>query len=179
VWAFSDESERAGVMLLGVVLVSPGEMAGARRSVRALLLPGQRQVHTAKESPRRRRAVLDTVARVPGLSAIVLRYRRPPGYGRLAARHLLLQAATGLVVGSGATAWALDDQDPAQVQRDRVSIAHALAGVDHQLHPVYDHRPARSEPILWAADAICWAVGAGGDWPRRLGDVVTVRDIGP
>jgi hypothetical protein len=179
VWAFSDESERAGVMLLGVVLVSPGEVADARRSLRALLLPGQRQVHTAKESPRRRRAVLDTVSRVQGLSAIVLRYRRPAGLGRVAARHLLLQAATGLVVGSGATAWALDNQDPAQVVRDRASIAHALEGVDRRLHPTYDHRLASSEPMLWAADAICWAFGAGGDWQRLLGDVVTVRDIAP
>jgi hypothetical protein len=109
----------------------------------------------------------------------MVRYRRPAGLGRLAARHLLLQAATGLVVGSGATAWALDNQDPAQVVRDRVSIAHALEGVDRRLHPSYDHRPASSEPVLWAADAICWAVGAGGDWQRRLGGVVTVRDIGP
>ena len=59
--------------------------------------------------------MLDTVARAQGLSATVLRYRRPAGLGRLTARHLLLQAATGLVVGSGATAWALDNQDPAQV----------------------------------------------------------------
>jgi len=179
VWAFSDESERAAVMLLGVVLVSPGEVASARRSLRALLLPGQRQVHTAKESPRRKRTVIDTVARVEGLSAVVARYRRPAGLGRLAARHLLLQATTGLVVGSGATTWALDNQDPAQVVRGRASIAHALGGVDRRLHPAYDHRPASSEPMLWAADAICWAVGAGGDWQRRLGGIVIVRDIAP
>jgi hypothetical protein len=63
--------------------------------------------------------------------------------------------------------------------RDRASIAHALEGVDRGLHPTYDHRLASSEPMLWAADAIGWAFGAGGDWQRRLGDVVTVRDIAP
>jgi hypothetical protein len=179
VWAFSDESERPGLMLFGVVLVSPGDLAGARRSLRALLLPGQRQVHMAKESGRRRRALLDATAGLDGLSAVVLRYRRPPGCDRLAARHLLLQAATGLVVGSGVTSWALDDQDPAQVARDRASIAHALAGVDRRLHPSYDHRPARSEPLIWAADTICWAVGAGGEWQARLGGLVTLSDIAP
>jgi hypothetical protein len=107
----------------------------------------------------------------------VLRHRRAQGVDRLAGRHLLLQAAAGLVVGSGVTAWTLDDQDQAQRVRDRASIAHALTGVDERLHPVYDHQPAPGEPLLWAADAICWAVGAGGDWRRRIAAIVTVRDI--
>jgi hypothetical protein len=179
VWAFSDESERAGVMLIGVVLISPGDLAAARAQMAGLLLPGQRRVHTTDESDRRRRAVLDTVARTKGLSAVVLRYRRWLGTDKPAARRLLLQAATGLVVGAGVTVWALDDQVPAQALRDRASIAHALAGVDRHLHPAYDHRPSRSEPVLWAADAVCWAVGAGGDWQRRLSGVVTVRDLRP
>jgi RHS repeat-associated protein len=55
-----------------------------------------------------------------------------------ASRHLLAQVATGLVVGSGATSGILDDQDPAQRARDRVSIAHVLAGVDHRLGRSYD-----------------------------------------
>jgi hypothetical protein len=178
-WAFSDESERAGVMLLAVVLLEPGEVDGARRSMRQLLLPGQRRVHTAKESPRRRRIVIDAVGRLDGLSATVLRYRRPPGTTRVAGRHLLLQAATGLVVGSGVTSWVLDDQDDAQLARDRAAIAHALLCVDRHLHPVYDHHPASSEALLWTADAVCWAVGAGGEWSARLAGVLTVRTIGP
>jgi hypothetical protein len=44
---------------------------------------------------------------------------------------------------------------------------------------VFDHRPSRGEPLLWAADAVAWAVGAGGDWKRRIDPVVTVADIGP
>lgn len=178
-WAFSDESERAGVMLVGVVLIEPGAIDDARTALEGLLLAGERQVHTAKESSRRRRVLLDTVARIEDLSAVVLRYRRPQGVGRIAARHLLIQAATGLVVGSGASSWTLDDQDPVQRARDRASIAHALTGVDRRLHPAYDHRPAHAEPLLWAADAICWAAGAGGDWRRRVASVLTVRDLRP
>lgn len=178
-WAFSDESERANLILLAVVLIEPGAVDDARTALEGLLLAGERQVHTAKESPRRRRVLLDTVARIEDLSAIVLRYRRHQGVGRVAARHLLVQAATGLVVSSGITSWTLDDQDTAQRARDRASIAHALAGVDHRLHPAYDHRPAHAEPLLWAADAVCWAAGAGGDWRRRIAGVLTVRDLRP
>ena len=178
-WAFSDESERANLMVLAVVLVPADAVDDARGALTGLLLAGQRRVHAAKESPRRRRVLLDTVARVEILTAVVLRYRRTPGVDRLSGRHLLLQAAAGLIVGSGVTAWTLDDQDPTQRARDRASIAHALTGVDHRLHPVYDHRPSRSEPLLWAADAVCWAAGAGGDWQRRIAGRLTVRDIGP
>lgn len=177
-WAFSDESERAGVMLLSVVTIAPGDVEAARRALRGLLLPGQRRVHTAKESATRRRAVVDTVARIERLSAVVITYRRHEGDGRTRGRHLLLQAATGLAVGSGVVSWTLDDQDPAQRERDRASIAHALSGVDHHLQPTYDHRPNHAEPLLWAADAICWAVGAGGDWRHRL-SAVSVREIAP
>jgi hypothetical protein len=72
VWAFSDESERAGLSLLAVVLVAPKHANPARASMRTLLLPGQRQVHTSDES-RRRNQIVDTVARIEGLSAVVLR----------------------------------------------------------------------------------------------------------
>ncbi|HZU60723.1 MAG TPA: hypothetical protein VE983_07135, partial [Solirubrobacteraceae bacterium] len=175
---FSDESERANVMLVAVVMVPPAAVEPARVALRGLLLAGQRRIHTSDESTRRRRVALDTVAGLDALSAVVLRHRRAQGVARGASRHLLLQAATGLVVGSGVTAWTLDDQDPATRARDRASIARALAGVEGGLHPSYDHRPSHAEPLLWAADAIAWAVGAGGDWRRRVAAVVTIRDIG-
>ena len=178
-WAFSDESERSGTMLLSVVVIRPADIAAARVRLNALLLPGQRRVHTAKESARRRHIVLDTVAHIDGLSSVVLLHRRRAGVEKRTGRHLLLQAATGLVVGSGATVWVLDNQNPAQAARDRASIAHALGGLDPHLHPTYDHRASRTEPLLWAADAVCWAVGAGGEWRRRLGDATAIREIRP
>lgn len=132
-WAFSDESERANVMLAAVVLVHPSRLEGARARLRSLLLPGQRRIHTAKESARRRRLLLDTISDVEDLSATVVRLRRVQGMSRSAGRHLLLQGITGLVVGSGVTSWTLDDSDPATRARDRASVAHALSGVEGRL----------------------------------------------
>lgn len=100
-WAFSDESERADRMLVGVVLVPPASAPAVRAELRGLLLPGQRRIHTAKESLRRRRTLLDTVVRIDGLSAVMLRYRRPQGIDRVQGRRLLLTAATELVVKAG------------------------------------------------------------------------------
>lgn len=177
-WAFSDESERAGTMLVAVVVVAPGDADAARASLRGLLLAGQRRVHTAKESPRRRRVLLDTIARTDGLAATVVRLRRPPGIDRVAGRRLLLSAAAGIVVAAGVSAWTLDDTHPAQRNRDRDTIGHALQRLDAG-QVVYDHRRSHSEPLLWAADAICWAAGAGGDWRRRIEAMLSVIDIGP
>lgn len=118
-------------------------------------MAGEHGLHTSDESRRRRRTLLDTVSRTEGLSAVVVGGRRPAGTDHVDARHLLLQAATGLVVGSGVTSWTQDDTDPTQRARDRASIAHALAGVDRGLRPDYDHRRSRTGPRLWAADAVC------------------------
>ncbi len=32
----------------------------------------------------------------------------------------------------------------------------------------YEHRRAYEEPLLWAADAMAWCYGAGGEWRRRI-----------
>jgi len=178
VWAFSDESERAGVMLVGVVLVAPADIDAARAALRDLLLPGQRRVYTAKESPRRRRVLLDTIARTDGLAATVARLRRPAGIDHVAGRRLLLEAVAAFVVERGASAWTLDDTHPAQRNRDRDTIGHALQRLDaHAV--VYDHRRSHTDPLLWAADAVCWAAGAGGDWRRRIDPMLTIVDIDP
>ncbi len=178
-WAFSDESERANVMLVTVVLVPSGAVNDARHTLEGLLLAGQRRVHTAKESPRRRRAILDAIAGIDGLGVVVLRYRRTAGVDRVDGRHLLLQAAAGLVVSSGATTWTLDDQEPVQRARDRASIAHALtASTTACTRPMTIGRP---EPSRCCGPP---TPSAGRSAPRVTGDaasppVVTVRDIRP
>lgn len=178
-WAFSDESERAGVFLLAVVLVAPKDLDTGRLAMRRLLLGGERSLHAAKESPRRRRQLLDVVARSERLSAVVFRYRRSQGVDRDNARSRVIQAATELIIERGVTAWTLDNLGPAERAKDRNTIGHALARADTGHQVVFDHRPSVSEPLLWAADAVCWAVGAGQDWRRRIDAVVTVVDIVP
>jgi len=176
-WAFSDESERANVMFVAIVFVPPGAVDDARTKLRGLLLPGQRRVHTSDESARRRRLLLDTIARIDDVSAVVLRYRRPMGVDRVGGRRVLLTAGTALVVHEGAKSWTLDDLPPSQRNRDRDTIGHALQRLAAPTTVVYDHRRSHTEPLLWAADAICWAVGAGGDWHRRIATIVAIQDV--
>lgn len=178
-WAFSDESERAAVMLIATVIVAPGDIDGARSAMRGLLVGSERRIHAANESHRRRRQVLDVIARHDEITATVLRYRRAPGVDRVAARQTLIEAATTVVVKASVSLWTLDDIPPSQRARDRNIIGHALRRADPAVPVVFDHRPSHEEPLLWAADAICWATGAGGDWRRRIEAILTVIDIQP
>jgi hypothetical protein len=176
VWAFSDESERANTMLFGVVIVRTAALLTARRELRTLLLPGQRRLHTAKESPSRRRRVLRVISDL-GLDATVFTMRRRAGVRRIDTRHLLLEAAASEVVRRGALVWVLDHPDPAQAARDRHTIDHSLRHVGG--HLVYDHQPGHDEPLLWAVDAIVWAVGAGGEWRRLVSGMTETRELAP
>jgi hypothetical protein len=174
-WAFSDESERGSLLLLGVLVVADRSLVDARRQLRSLLLAGQRRVHTAKESPTRRRLLLDVVGALE-VSAVVLSARRPAGTSRVLVRRQLLEAAAGVARDRGVTSWVLDRQDLAQASRDRQSIARVL-GHDYPLR--YEHQPSHQEPLLWAVDALVWAFGAGGDWRRRVGHLIEARELGP
>ena len=105
-WAFSDESERGSLMLLGLLLVPAGAAHDARRELRSLLLPGQRRVHTSDESARRRRQLLDVVAGLDA-AAVVFTMRRGADVRRVEARSRLLVAAVAEV-----TRRACGDLDP-------------------------------------------------------------------
>ncbi|MHB1534509.1 MAG: hypothetical protein ACYC1D_07860 [Acidimicrobiales bacterium] len=43
---------------------------------------------------------------------------------------------------------------PSERARDRNAIGHALARSDAR-HVTFDHRRSHTEPLLWAADAVC------------------------
>jgi hypothetical protein len=106
----------------------------------------------------------------------VLRYHRPAGINHVSGRQKLLEESTRLIVRRGVTAWALDDVPPSQRARDRSTIGHGLARTGAH-HVTFDHRRSHTEPLPWAADAVCWAVGGGGDWRRRVDAIITVIDL--
>lgn len=68
----------------------------------------------------------------------------------------------------------LDDQEPVQAARDRYDISAVLGPA---ATVVYDHRPSRDEPLLWAIDAMVWASGAGSEWSRRVSLLLTTQTV--
>lgn len=51
---------------------------------------------------------------------------------------------------------------------DKTSISDALAKTDALGVLSYTHVRPQEEPLLWFADAIAWAHGAGGHWTKGL-----------
>lgn len=66
--AFVDESRRNNTYLLAAALVDPGDLARARKALRRLLFPGQRELHIKKEKTDRRKLI---VSRLVSIGATV------------------------------------------------------------------------------------------------------------
>jgi hypothetical protein len=160
---FVDETER-NVYLICAVLVDPADLDSSRRALRALRKPGQTRLHMVKEQPSRRREILAAVGRLE-LRTRLYQCPAPP----VVARPRCLQALVVDLVKAGAARLVLERLET-QEHADRRCIRATLVDCDAQL--TYRHEPAQVEPLLWAADAIAWAYGAGSDWRRRISRLV-------
>jgi hypothetical protein len=166
VHAFVDESERPGRYLMCAVHVAPAQIHVVRPALTALCLPGQYRVHMTKERPSRRRLILDRIANLP-LRAVVYTCAAPPNR----ARPACLRRMVADLVERSTTRLVIEPVE-SHVAADRFAIERTLEKAEPYRDVVYEHLAARLEPILWAADAIAWAYGIGGDWRRRVRGIV-------
>jgi hypothetical protein len=158
---FVDESERSDAYWLAAALVIEGQLDRIRVSLRDLRRPGQRRVHFAKESNPRRREILS------GLIAVGLRARVYSCSGPATeARETCLLALVADIVPAGARRLVLESRASMDHRDLRVINAALRKHGQHRLD--YLHLRPEEEPMLWVADAVAWAVGAGGDWRRRV-----------
>lgn len=159
-YAFIDESTRRGTYMICVATCGQADLTGARRALRGLLLPGQRRLHFATESDRRRRLILSRLGGLSSASVVyVARHRDQP-----AAREAILGRVATDLHGNGVTGLTIESRR-GQDHHDRAVIYRAL-GPEPPLS--YRHAIAAEEPLLWIPDAIAWAFGRGGDWKRQL-----------
>lgn len=170
--AFVDESMRGGRYLMAAFVVAPSELAVARRTMRSLLLPRQRRLHMTDEGHRRRGEILAAISKIDSGIRI---YETAGGErsGRPACLRPLLTDAfamgvSRLVIESGGQ----------RDHRDRLLIHESLRRDQPTVEPSYEHLRSPEEPLLWAADAVLWAWGAGGRWRQRVPEV-ELRRIEP
>ena len=159
VHVFVDESQRREYLLCAVE-VEVRHLLEVRRTMRRLLLPGQRRIHFKSESDRRRKVALTQIADLP----VRLRIGR----------------AVGPAADARAEAWeallpkirAADCQRLVVERRGRIEDRSERRFLASRLGPdsvtEYVHLPPHEEPILWVADAVAWAGGAGRQWHERL-----------
>lgn len=85
---------------------------------------------------------------------------------RAARTECLRQPAEGLI--SRAAHRLVLEQDESLVVADRGDLFSNLQAVPADRRFAYDHVPARSEPLLWIADAAAWCWTHGSVWQSRV-----------
>jgi hypothetical protein len=110
---FIDETKQRNYLLVAAVL-AVGDLDAARRTLRALVLPGQRRIHMAKEGMRRRRSLLSAIAEL-NVNATVY------DGGRAAGReHVAREACLRAVVAEPSCCLAFRMRPPGRRQRGTI-----------------------------------------------------------
>jgi hypothetical protein len=168
VHAFVDESARPPRYLIATAIVEPSQVR-LRKSMRELLLPGQRELHFYKEKPVRRRQLADIVARLPVEVCVYSRswHRRDEParqecMNRLV-QDLLVRQAHRLVI---------DTRENRDVHDER-TLRRVLDPHPSASKLVYEHVDSTIEPLLWIADVAAWCFGAGSEWRKRIDPIIT------
>jgi hypothetical protein len=174
VHAFVDESRRNSMYYVAAAIVVPAQLACTRKAMRALLLPGQREIHFKFEKPQRQRYIADAVARLP---VEVWIYRRTCERQDEPARQNCMLHLTTDLLAHGAHMLSIDSREHRDY-RDEDTIRTALGGHRHSTLLSYQHIPSTQDPLLWIADIAAWCFSAKGDWRARIKPVVgAVHDL--
>ena len=174
--AYIDESAQHDYLVVCSVVASDN-VTDARRTMRGLLLPGQRSVHMKDEKkPGRQRQIIQTVT---SLDVVVTVYcARPSDHrGQCGARDVCLQQAAADGVISGIQRMVLD-RNQSYEQRDKRSIivGSTSTGASH-VPFTYHHMARHEEPLLWIPDVIGWCYARGGAWRTEVAPSVQVKQL--
>ena len=165
---FVDESKQRDYLLVAAV-VMPGYLAGARRDLRSLVMPGQRRLHMKKESDARRGAIVDAIASTGATTTIYNAGR--PGRLELDAREGCLRALVVDVAAAGHHMLVLE-QDDSLLWWDQQHLIEITRDVGCRETLRYEHRRAEHELLLAVPDAIAWCWAKGGHWRDRVQPLV-------
>lgn len=166
--AFVDESVRGSSYYMCVTLISSDMVAMTRRRLGSLKLPGQRRIHFAAESDRRRRALLREIAVLKTASVIY----RADNRDQITARSAIIKRMLSDLCKAGVDRLVLESRK-GQDGRDRSTI-HRVSRTTPKPIPAYTHLNPVSEPMLWIPDAVAWAWGRGGRWKTILHELELV-----
>ena len=152
-------------------------MAEARhlQEIRPILvsLAIHQRIHFNNESDRQKRVVLAAITEMPiGISLFVC--NRGHGITEFSARAACLARIVEVVQAAGVSRLVIESR--ADDREDERVLARAR---NSNQVLVFEHRSGKVEPMLWVADAVTWALGAGPKWRRLVSDanvaVVVVR----
>lgn len=145
VHVFVDESRRRDTYLLAAAYVKPADLASTRRDLRQLLLPGQRELHLNRESPKRRRQIVDAVVRTN--VRVRIYQRNVQCRDEEAARQGCLRSLVRDALDVSAHRLVFDTRQSRDV-RDEQTIYLQLTDRPSSKHPSYEHLDSVCEPLF-------------------------------
>ena len=169
--AFVDESIRGQRYLLGCVLVEARSLASTRLELNGLT-EARRRIHFHNESTKRRRELLIAIAEMP-VSAVVFVSKAKQGVREHDARTACLSNLVRMLQVDAVQRLVIESR-----QDDRSDVAVIERARTREPRPVFEHRRPVDDPMLWIADAVTWAVGAGREWRDLIEPVLgDVRNV--
>ena len=152
--AFVDESIRGRWYLMRCVLVEARHVGAVRSETAALAADGKRR-HFSHDTPEQRRDALRLFAQFP-IRALVTVCVRTHGVTQFVARAACLAEIVRRLQSLEVPRLTIESR---QDDRDDQRSIQRVRSADPLL--VFEHVEPLGEPILWIADAVTWAVGAG------------------
>ena len=162
--AFVDESVRGRRYLMACVMAEARHLPELRTAMRALAV--HERVHFNNESARRKRLVLSAIAEMP-IGVFIAVAQLGHGATEFAARNACLTTVVERVQRRDVPRLVIESRDD-----DREDERHLVRVRQPEPWLVFEHRRASAEPMLWVADAIAWAHGAGANWRLLIESVV-------
>jgi len=161
---FVDETKSRDYIMAAAAML-PGDVTGARKRLTGLLLPGQERIHFTHERDSRRRQIIGAVCELEVQVSVYVARTRDHTAGRRACMKAILDD----VLAQQARLLTLELDESVKLP-DRRMMAERFRLEENP--PEYRHLPARSEPLLWIADAAAWCHQRGGEWHRLCEPIV-------
>ena len=164
---FVDETKHRGFFLSAVTL-EVQDLAAVRKTLVKLRMKGQSTIHLAKESPSRRRLILDVISTLP----IAVRFLESSLDQERNARAECMKVLVGsLGPGDSYQVWIEADEN--FLSLDKRTITSELIARKMVESVTFQHASPREQPLLWLPDALGWARNRGGDWYRRVANLTS------
>lgn len=171
---FVDEGKR-GDYLLCAAVVATSDVSEARRAMRALKPANRRRLHMHSEGAARRRSILSQFVGQPPISAAFLWQTPIQGRPEREVRDTCFRSLVAHVAKLDTRRIVVESCS--QDRQDERVIGDTLARVGAIRRIDYAVVSAARDELLWAADVICWAYSAGGEYRRLIAPLVTVYNL--
>ncbi|MGW0040067.1 hypothetical protein [Gordonia sp. NPDC003376] len=172
---FVDESRRRDYLLCAAV-VATGDIAAGRKIMRDLKPSNRDRLHMKDESRNRDRLIREFVRRRPIAEAhIFVGALSGARLSERTVRTCCLQALARHAAQAGATRILVESCS--QDAQDHAAMTGALAEVDALDQVRADVDRPNAHELLWAADLVAWAYGAGGAYRALVNPLITVHTV--